>query len=53
MYTKREINRFDTSDYSGDNAYDIPLANKKVPNLMKDQENDTIMIEFVELRSCM
>ena len=26
---KRDINRFDTSDYSSDNAYGIPLVNKK------------------------
>jgi len=29
---KRDINRFDTSDYAIDNAYCIPLANKKIPN---------------------
>jgi len=26
---KRDINWFDTSDYSSDNAYGIPLVNKK------------------------
>jgi len=31
---KRDTNKFDTSDYSSDNAYGIPLANKKVPDLM-------------------
>ena len=48
---KHDINRFNTSDYSIDNPYDTSLANKKIPGLMKKNENnDAIKTEFVGLR---
>jgi len=36
-----------------DNTYCILLANKKVPGLMKSENNGIIMIEFVEFRTKM
>jgi len=44
---KRDIAKLRATD----NAYGTPLVNKKIPGLMKDENNGAIMTEFVRLKA--
>lgn len=45
------LKHFDTSNYDCNNEFNLPIINKKVPGLFKDEMGGKIIKEFVGLRS--
>ena len=50
---RQDLHEFDTSDYSENNPFNMPRVNKKKVDLMNDECNREIMLEFVGLRNKM
>lgn len=48
---KENLSRFDTSNYNPQNIFQIPLLNKAVPSLMKDEACGKLIWEFAGLRA--
>ncbi|KAJ8914823.1 hypothetical protein NQ315_014835 [Exocentrus adspersus] len=48
---KRNIDEFYTSNYDVQNPYNMPLVNKAVLGVFKDENSGDIMLEFIGLRA--
>lgn len=50
LYTYKRVLKFNTLDYPPGNVYQTPLVHKKVLGVVKDENKEINMVEFIRFK---